>query len=568
MHKSANALPIPWRSPNEPYQHLDRTSSGRVKKIWLWLTVTEARPLLLALSLGFAYGSYFVLRYGGYWAEQDSQFFVFAIVRMISAGRLIYNEAYSHGFAYPLWASALSLITDLDVGILLRLYTPVIGSVFLALFGFATFRRLLASDYLALTGTLTLFLIPELVFTVSRGNHEKLTVSLLLFILLIMVRSFAELSDPKRRPHVYLGWTLSFYLSAFALISVNIIFGSGILLAVTLAGLAVRVLSWRPFIEATTRQRLMLIARRLSLMFGTAWIIAFCVMWYFYPPARLSIDLYGMAFDRVSVLGDSTQEVVETVDPYAAITTDWISPQVYTWLTAFRWLLFAGATLTWLVLMVKILTRPERQTVARMLLVGLYGAFSLELALAVLLDVLGASEGAANIQVRLFSYYALVAAPLFAIGIDHVRQLAERIFPPRLMLAVSALALSFFLATSALKATLDPLVSNNWIFYHPAEVEAMATWGHHHFRQSLWIGPEHRLWFAWVMTYPGGLPRENIRDVHQYNPLSAHAIHSSTKHALALATHTPLHPLLLENRVYDNGEAQIYHRVPRTPFQR
>jgi hypothetical protein len=64
------------------------------------------------------------------------------------------------------------------------------------------------------------------------------------------------------------------------------------------------------------------------------------------------------------------------------------------------------------------------------------------------------------------------------------------------------------------------------------------------------------------------LPGGNNLVTGPYNPGAPSALHSSTQEANHTAWRFRLPPLLLDDRVYDNGDAQIYHRTPRTPFQR
>ncbi|AEB12399.1 hypothetical protein [Marinithermus hydrothermalis] len=537
-------------------------------KGWRWITAgaLEVRYLLLALGIGLAFGGYFVLRYGGYWAEQDSQFFVLRVAWMIDAGRIFYPEAYTHGFAYPLWASTLSLLTGLDVGEMLRVYTPLLGNVFLALMGFVFFRNLLGSDRLGLVATMALFLVPELVFTVSRGNHEKLTVVFALLASLALYRGFVEMMGP-RRWGVFVAWSLIYHLLAFVLITVNLVFGFLFVLAWSLAYLFLRGYAWglgprHRWVGPT--------AQRIALVIGTAWIMGYAVVWHVYPLAQVDLSLVRDAFEARFSPAEAGTLQEPLPNPYAAIEEDWVSVQAYSLITAFRWVLFAGSGITALVMLSRALLRRSTLRLPQSLLLALYVAFGLEMVGAVLADLAGLTPGS-NLQVRVFSYFVLVAVPLWVIGATSFVQYLARWVPRPLLQGAVGLVIAFFAVSSLLKATLDPLVSNHWLVYHPAEVEAMRTWATNVNHKVLWVGAKHRLAYAWVQSYSEVLPGDNLMDGTIRGgpkPRATYAINSTLNQANMIALGVRIPPRLIGDRIYDNGVAQIYRRVSQTLYER
>jgi hypothetical protein len=528
-----------------------------------WFSARDTRYVLVAMAIGIAFGSYFVMRYGGHWAEHDSRFFVAATDQLITEGQFLYDGSYTHGYTYPVWLAMLSLLTGLEPGELTRFYTPIIGNLLIALISFATFRRFLNSQRLGLLATTTIFLVPELVFTASRGNHEKLAISLTLLTSLAILRSFSELRRRQPRWNVYTGWTVLFYLAIFALISVNIIFGLAVLGAWTVTLFLVGSLSWGR--QNRARERLRLAARRLGPLIGSSWILAFLIAWYVYPPMKTDINHLKSSFANILVF--LTADTESTAAPYTAIQSQWLNQPVYRALTLFRWILFAGSGLAAAVLALRALWRPQGVRIERIILLGLYITFGLELALSVVADFSGLRFGD-NLQVRFFTYFGLFATPMFVLAARAILRRLRRWLPERPLSYAVGGVLVFLAVASMLKATLDPLVSNNWIFYHPAEIEAMRTWAEHSERRTLYIGDEIRLFPAWIMTYHTGLPNDNFVDSGAYDPRTAHAFNSRIKQAQASAWLSPLSPITEQNRVYDNGEAQIFHRIPQTPLQR
>ena len=397
--------------------------------------------LVAVVGLGLAFGAYFVLRYLGLWTEQDTEVFVRIIADMQAFGSLQSPGAYTHGYAYPVWATTLADLTGLGVTDLLQLYTPLLGNLFLAVFGYTCFRRLLASDRLGAIAAAVLFLVPELVFTVSRGNHEKLTVSLTLFALLALLKSFLEWRNPARR-HVFIAWSLVYYLSAFTLATLNILFGSSLIVALTLMLVftAVAVLL-RPRHGARFRP----LVGRLARVVTITWLLVVLVMGYVYPQSSGTHEiLLETAAERLTALlfpAPGADATFEVSDPYAVGHTDWAGAGAYRLVSAFRWILFAVSFPTWLVLLFGAWRKLETLSTERLFLLGLYSAFGFSLALAIPIDFLNLSAGT-NLQVRLYTYFALLAAPMLAVGLEALTRVR---FLPLRVLFVGGVTLLFCL---------------------------------------------------------------------------------------------------------------------------
>lgn len=536
-----------------------RIATGAIR-LGTWLWHPEDRTAMIALIGGLAFGAYFVLRYGGLWGENDSAFFVFAANGVKVAGPLHPENAYTHGFAYPLWAAILSNTTGLSVGELFRVYTPLVGNLFLGIFGYALFRRLLGSKLVSAVATLSLYLVAELYFTVSRGNHEKLLVALMLLIALAIVRTIQESRVPGRWG-AFIGWLVVYYASAFVLFSINVVLASAVTLAWFGAWLLLQATA-----AAQPRQRghFRRAATRIALVTGSFWLLGFGAAYFVYPPALGDVS-HAVSSVRAVLNVAKDQQVAS--NPYAARDYPaWVSREVYVMLTVFRWVLLAGSAATWLVLAYRAWVRPRRSDRMIIVLLGLYAAMGLEVVGGVAVDFAGVQLGN-NLQVRLFTYFSVLAVPLLTVGLLTLYRAFAARFSRRTAHRVAFTLFGVFAFASLLKATLDPTVANDWIFVRPSELAAITTWTNHTHDDQLRVGDDFRLWYGWVLTHDGDLPNADKLDVGRPDPASSSLLVSRATLAETVAWQSPLSTMELDDRVYDGGFVQIYHRTPQTPFQ-
>lgn len=515
----------------------------------------ELTFLTVVISLALCFGSYFVLRYLGYWMEQDTAQFVNYIYSLREHGRIDYAGAYSHGFAYSTWAAILEAMTGLSVSDLTQLFLPLVGNVLIAVIGFATFRYFLASSALGALTVAIYFLIPELVFTISRGNHEKLTIALVLLASMALAKSLPPASSSQRNWVVFATWNAVLYLSVFMAASLNAFFGSSFVVAVTLT-LVFLTLGARLIPRVGT------LNRQLLVKVTVAWLLIGLVILYVYPSTRGVIAVIGAGLERVATLSELGQTdrdaslQTATPTPYAIVNTFWRSIAVYRVLTFFRWLLLLISLVIWAAEVVSAIRRRSTLRHGRVLLLGFYGAFAAQLMVAVPIDFLG-TQGGSNLQVRLYTYFALFSAPFLALGLFRLSR--SRIAG---VATTSAFVAAFLVLSvlSSLKATLDPGVSNTWLFYDPQEVIAIDFWEHRHLGTSrIWVSPGGRLRFGYVAFNPE-IDIENSRmDVgNPLRRLSRFALHSPTIIEEMDALKIGGSPLWLESLAYDNGFSKIY----------
>lgn len=513
-------------------------------------------PLLATLFVG----AYYVLRYGGLWSEQDTHVFVQTTESMRLAGRLTYSGSYPHGFGYPIWLLSLSEVTGAELGPFVQAYLPLISALVLGAIGFGAYRAFTDSPRIGGLAMLVLLLVPEVVFTVSRGNHEKLTVALTLAAMFVLYRSFLEL-ETRRRWTAFFGWVAAYYLVAFVLVSLNVFFGSSFILASTVALGFVAVLRW---LARATAVRLATVARRLVVVTAASWGFVALVLFYVYPPAGNTLRLMATAAERVSALALS---LTPESNPYVVTATDWVNPVVYNLISSFRWILLVGSLATWVVWVRRTLQGDKSLPLHVLFLTAMYAAFALQVAFAMVVDLTGLAAGT-NLQVRLFTYFAVIAAPVFAMGVDAVTRSHHFTASPGLWRRwLLPAGFAVFGVLSLAKATLDPAVASRWLFFRAPEITAMRFWDERSQFDQLWVGVDPRLRHAYSMYFPHGSASANTFSVQARDTSVASALGSELVGANAIAWGIPESVLLIEHRVYDNGEATLHRRIARTPFR-
>ena len=518
-----------------------------------------------------AYAGYFVNRYRGLWTENDTALFSGIAGQTVQAGTVLFSGQYTHGFGYPGFLAALALATGLAPAVMNTVVLPYVGALLLVLVALLLYRRLLRSQRASALAAGLLLLAPDVMFAVLRGNHEKLNVALLLTSFYALFEGFG--SARRHRTGDLAVWAMLFYLCTIVNACVNDYFASTFVLA---AALAMAILG---AIAALVGRR----ARwgegavgRLALVCATSWLLVWWVMLYVFPPAGADFRLLGTAMQKLAHLFLSLQA---RSNPFAAPARQWAGRTAQAAVAAFRYLLVLGSFVVWLWEAVWLLRRRGRRgpSLERAFLLGVYAGFAVLVAVAVPLDFTGLAAGT-NLEVRNFTYFALVAAPVFALGILRLAALARR---PRhrrraagWRLAAGAgrqvvvVACVGLLGISLLKVTLDPAVSNFWMFYSPDERQALTAFSSHARASTLWTGPDDRL--ANVQeTWGGANPFDN--NVVGYSiasqPQIRNLLISPIVAANAVADSFPLPYLGGMNQIYDNGGARILHFAPETSFE-
>jgi hypothetical protein len=388
-----------------------------------------------------------------------------------------------------------------------------------------------------------------------------------------------------------------FYLTILALAATNVFFASSFISSIALsfmAGYGVLFLCRRTFLARLSGlrfdpARLSTYARFLGRFFYislSSLIILALVLFYLYPPAQLFIhSLHSLGEKLAVILGGYAY----ASNPYQIVGFGWVSSGVYFMLTLVNWVVVLVSLVTWLSMMLPddsgelgLLAHPARFT-----LWLLYAVLALHVGIGMVADLSGLLG--TNLQLRLFPAYMLVAIPMAVLGLKRfVSSIRVSIRVRRVILALVFLLILWFSGASLLKVTNEPLLSNYWTFYTDAESAGLA-WS----RVYL---PARKVWadFDAIRLKPlamtqgiEGAARDRPIDegstssssgalAHQGLSLDIGEVDTETRDFLisrsvrlwSARNGRGLPDTAYAYRIYDNGEVQIYHLQPRTPYQR
>ncbi|HYO89136.1 MAG TPA: hypothetical protein VER79_10830 [Candidatus Limnocylindrales bacterium] len=520
--------------------------------------------LILAFLVIYALASYMygTARYRGEWNENDTWLLNRAITIAQDSDTVLRAPwTYANGLSYQavgMFIGDLSGLSAADV----QLYAMPILAAMIPLVAFAAYRALTGSTPIALLAVLFLLLQPDFMFVTWRGSHEKLTWLLTLALIFLLARSFTTGMQGRS----IVPYMIAFYFIAFSLISVNAFFASSLIAA--LAFSFVLGLIWvvirRPR-EAQDLIRGQL--TRLILVAIVCFLFLYLFFFYVFPPARQLLLAARGLVESLNALLFARDPAAHTADAYAYVDLAYVAPYMYVVLSSFSFSLLGFSAIVWLLGARRLLFRTiALDALPRLFLWLMYVAFSVQLALSLVADRSGAVGS--NLQVRLFTPFMIVVIPVAAIGIHSGIGLLRR---HRRALAVSAtagaLALSVFGLFALAKFTNEPLVNNSWVFSTQAEQTAGEWTVNHSYRPLIWEGWTARTRFPVAQMMDGiepGIFTSGITtppDVQYY----VWSQIESSRWARANLTQPPLGAA---NLIYDNGEVQVYHRLPETPFQR
>lgn len=519
---------------------------------------SENWPALIPVVVALALTAYISLRYGYRWSEQDSSQFSSSIRGIMAEGTLNPSTgAYPHGFNYQAIVASVAMITGLDVVLIQIVVFPFL-SIVVALAAFVAFRALTGSSYLGAVSTVLLLIQPEFLFVIHRGSHEKITHTLVLILVLLLIAAFVR-SDER---HARVGYVLAFYVIAWGLITTTSFFSSSLiagLLFTLLAGVAILRATRSAVQERKVLQRL---AYKVLALFA----MLFAFIGYVYLPARHNFFILQTLYDKLATLFLSFEP---EGNPYATIGAAqgaaWVHPWLYPALTLFNWLVIAAAAATWCWLGMRFKREGLGSGSRSLLLLWLLTAsFAVMMVMSVIVDISGFLSQ--NLQIRIFPMFMLFGIPLAAVGASRVYRNTGR-FTRRPFEALVVIAFAFFATVGVLKATNDPVVSNKWLFYSDYEREALAWTDRSLERETIWIEFDERLREMQAMHQPVDRDRRNRYTLGLSYETSRYTLMSDIISRRALRLRFPAPDTRSKDRIYDNGEAQIYHAVPRTPYE-
>ncbi len=512
------------------------------------------------LGLSLVYAGYFVLRFGGLWTENDTAVFSSVTMQMLHTGNALFPGQYAHGYAYPAWMGSLCLLTGVRVPVMNTVVLPFVGLFFLTLTGFLTFRTWLRSDKWATLGVLLLFGSPDLLFSALRGNHEKLNIVLLLMVFYTMVQGFYAIGQGRLRQFAV--WTLLMYVFEFTNSTVNDYFASTLAAAATIG---VVTSLWLIRRARPARIEDAVAVRRLRAVVGTTWLLVLWVMFFVFPPS-------GRDFELLKTAGSKLISLFLTFhagsNPYVLARAQWAGAVIIDLMAAYRWALFLSSFAVWLCALWIVIVRRRPLEWNNVLLTALYGSFGFTIVAAIPVDFAGLAAGA-NLEVRNFIYFVLFAVPMLLYGVKvayHRWKPIKAYSKTHLVRIVGGTVLAGFIAIGLLKATLDPVISNQWMFYRPSERQAVTYFWTYAANSILWTGSDNRLVYMSAM-WDTGDPKDNM--------VVGFALHSNYRNWLrspvvvrsAVTQGSNIPDYQGQDRVYDAGQSQLYHMRPRSLFQ-
>ena len=516
--------------------------------------------LLLLVLCATLFAVYWIVRYDRRQIDGDAVRLGLHAEGIMLEGQLVTSaRAYYSGYGYPASLAFLSTLTGVPVTELqlnVVFWLPVF-----ALTAFVAYRALLSESPAALLAAFLILVQPDLLFYVLRSSHEKMTWFFALLLLYLLSRSFSSALGLLQRG-VYIGL---FYGVFWAMVATNAFFGASFLAPIAIS----LVLGWvlSAVLKLIRGQELLGAVdwRRFFLISAACFIIVYLFITYVYRPAYYYYYEIPRALGRVNalILGG------EVVNPsYEYIQSTWRTSGLYLSLTSVQWAITLCSAVAWLLWARRVwrqrgLAFDQSEWLPWML----YAGFALQLLLGLLVSFSGYIP---NLYVRLFTPLVLLSSPLCA-GL--IVSTFRRAAPRTRRFAVPALALigSLALVASLLKVTNDPLVADLWLFYSQAESSAGHWTNGHAERSYIWMDTfPHQLdvlefWkgYEWTTTntYETGIPG---LDESRY----AYALISQLTRLQANRSGLSLPGVFSRDRVYDNGEASLYHRRPQTPYQR
>lgn len=515
------------------------------------------RPMMWTALYGLLLALYVLLRYQATWLEGDTARMI-GLARLIAdTGSLTGHYTYNYGFNYPSLAVFLGQVAGLAIADLLTTVRPFMVAIVVPL-AFILFRQLLRSAALAAFAALLLLLQPEFLFVTLRGSHEVVTWSLMLLAMFFLSRGASVISSP-RAFIVHVGL---FYLVAFGQMSTNVFFASTFIFALLISFIGERVLGvWQK-----VRHRTSVRYGRLAYVTVACFVLVFGYMFYVYPPAQQALLELTSIGDRVSAL---LLNFSPEVDPYrGVISTLWISTTAYLALSLANWFVLFTSLMVWSLFAWRMLAKGHQLDRSLLLLWLFYGAFALQMAVSIVIDLSGALSG--NLQLRVFPGFMIAAVPLSALGLLMTWKALRQRWPRVGWAYIVGLTclVAWFSGAALLKATTEPIVSNKWTFSSASEDSALSWTGSRLRGTSIWLGQDERLQDVSQLVLFGATNDLVVRRYSLDENLARYALLSDVMRMWSARARAPLPDVQEAHRIYDNGSVTLYHFRPRTPFEK
>jgi hypothetical protein len=522
----------------------------------------KAKSHYLTFLLAFALflSLYSISRYGGWAMDVDGSRLTISARVLQQKGELINEASYQAGFVYPFLVAAVSEITGVSIQAIQlnsSLWTIVIG-----LAAFACFQELLNHKLTAALATLLLLIQPDFMFYIFRSSHEKITWLMALLLILQLSKTYRSRGN-NRTLLLNIG---IFYFLFWGMVSTNAYFASTFLIAIAGAFLLYVFLTISQSRGRKPMRQLLRPSQRFFIISMACFILVYVFINYAYSPALGYYNTFVEMNEKTSALFLGA----ETVDPYSTTQTDWRHPYTFLSLSATEGLITILAAASWVLIYLKMRDKTTKATDPKYKLLWLLSAgFGIQMVLAIILDLAGFMSS--NLQIRLFTPFILLTSPLAALLIhdNYQKQVKSG---KRLVQSILIMIAIWGIVTMLLKATNDPLVSNNWGFYSPSELQGVRWVEQELTQQTIWLdtsshlGNAYSFWDKRLFGYYKETSNNFVYGIGQYSTTYLFISYLTRMQANRLGVSLPATNGL--NVIYDNGEVQLYRRLPRTPYQR
>jgi hypothetical protein len=365
------------------------------------------------------------------------------------------GPVYQNGPGLSTLLGMLSDVTGVSIVPLQLLVFPFIAALIIFV-AYLCFLELTQNKKVAILAAFLLSLQPDYLFTTSRGTHEKFTYSMVLLAIFFLSRSFSR--GRKSREFGY--YIILFYIAMLGMISYNFFFASTFVFAIILAFIIGYAISDMPQITASFK--------RMTYTSAVSIIFFFSYMFYLYPPARTLFYAFDKLADKIGVLALATEQHV--TPQYTYIFQTWVSFKAWLLLTLFNWVIAPISLAGWIYFVHKFLRKKQRLSTSLLMLLMFYAAFSLQLLITIFADRFGVFN---NLELRIFPVLMFFAVPLASISLVKIFEFQLTDLQRKAIKVGMLILILVFAASSLLKATNDPTVSNKWIFYSNQEKEGL-----------------------------------------------------------------------------------------------
>jgi len=326
-------------------------------------------------------------------------------------------------------------------------------------------------------------------------------------------------------------------------------------------------LRWRETMKEASGASWLLYVAIVSIVF------VFIVIFVWYPPARGVVNVTGDLTERIRLF--LVSPISEPSGLLQVVSAAWVFPNAWLWLRIYDILILLMAMAGWLHMILRLRQAPRGSILpmdkGTSWLLVLLPAFAFQNFIFVLSDLTGSISEINNLQIRLIPFTALVAAPVAVYALMRfLRWLRARVRFYRLVSVGLVIGAMLALAMGLIKGTSEPLLSNNWSFYTPAEFAGVA-W----FNQTMpqfdfgvgrrtplvWAGPDFRIGRLWREQFLGS-SRNIVPITSSLDASYTYILVSPTVRILSERYSQPMPDLRGPDVIYDNDTVQIYYQPP------